>query len=196
MTFPKLPVIVEKDATDEAGFIVRSPAVGLYSLAPESGSILVGGNFAGRLTILNQSYDLVLPPDAGGRVSDLSLDEKIAPVEYGQALFRLTPIGLEQKLTTTPVRETVTDVDMEGAYPITSPTDGVFYRRANPEAEPYVKVGDRVTAGQMLGLVEVMKCFNPIQYGEPSLPPEAEIVKICAEDGAEIKSEQVLFLVR
>jgi len=41
-----------------------------------------------------------------------------------------------------------------------------------------------------------MKCFNPIQYSGSGLPPEAEIVKICAEDGAEIKSEQVLFLVR
>lgn len=47
-----------------------------------------------------------------------------------------------------------------------------------------------------MGLVEVMKCFNPIQYGGPGLPPQAEVVKICAEDGAEIKSEQILFLVR
>jgi biotin carboxyl carrier protein len=194
MTFPKLPVLVEKDG---AVLIIRSPAVGLYSLSPESGSILVGGNFVGRLTILNQSYDLVLPPDAGGRVSDPSSDEKITPVEHGQALFRLTPIGLDQQLTATLVREVVaTDVGVEGAYPILSPTDGIFYRRANPDAEPYVKIGDRVTTGQPLGLVEVMKCFNPIQYGEPSLPPEAEIVKICAEDGAEVKSEQVLFLVR
>jgi biotin carboxyl carrier protein len=192
MTVPKLPVLVEKDG---AMLIVRSPAVGLYSLAPGSGSILVGENVAGRLTVLNHSYDLALPADAGGRVSDLGIDEKVAPVEYGQILFRLAPIELEQQSTTASVREEIARDELEGAHPILSPTDGVFYRRANPDTEPYVKIGDRVSIGQTLGLVEVMKCFNPIQYGGPGLPPQAEVVKICAEDGAEIKSEQVLFLV-
>jgi acetyl-CoA carboxylase biotin carboxyl carrier protein len=197
MTSPELQVIIERDGVNEGAFNGCSPAVGLYSLPPESGSVLRGGDCAGRLTILNQSYDLVLPSDAGGRVSELGIDAKMAPVEYGKVLFRLTPIGTEQQLTGIHTgAASASEPGAEGASPVLSPTDGIFYGRADPDAEPYVKAGDRVTAGQTLGLVEVMKCFNPIQYGGPGLPLDAEIVKVCADDGAEIKSEQVLFLVR
>lgn len=45
---------------------------------------------------------------------------------------------------------------------ITSPTVGVFYASPNPEAEPYVKVGDTITPGKTICLIEAMKVFNDI----------------------------------
>ena len=46
---------------------------------------------------------------------------------------------------------------------IKSPLPGTFYRRPNPEAEPYVSEGDRVEAGTVVGLVEIMKNFTEIK---------------------------------
>ena len=39
---------------------------------------------------------------------------------------------------------------------------GTFYRRPDPESDPYVDEGDEVSAGDTIGLIEVMKNFNEI----------------------------------
>ena len=45
----------------------------------------------------------------------------------------------------------------DGLAFVTSPIVGTFYRAPNPEADPYVKVGDHVEKGQVLCIVEAMK---------------------------------------
>ena len=82
------------------------------------------------------------------------------------------------------------------AKAVTAPTDGVFYRRPAPDAAPFVEPGGRVEAGQPVGLVEVMKTFNQILYGGPGFPDSAEVLEIRAEEGAEIRSGDVLVVVR
>jgi acetyl-CoA carboxylase biotin carboxyl carrier protein len=72
----------------------------------------------------------------------------------------------------------------------------MFYRRPRPDAPAYVEVGQTVEAGATLALVEVMKCFSAITYGEPGLPPRAEVVEARAADGDEVQAEQVLFVVK
>lgn len=44
-----------------------------------------------------------------------------------------------------------------------SPLVGTFYNAPSPEAEPFVKVGDRVKKGQTLGIIEAMKLMNEIE---------------------------------
>lgn len=46
---------------------------------------------------------------------------------------------------------------------VTSPLVGTFYAASSPEAEPFVKVGDRVKKGQILGIIEAMKLMNEIE---------------------------------
>ncbi len=46
---------------------------------------------------------------------------------------------------------------------IKSPYPGTFYRRPSPEADPYVSEGDSIEAGQVVGLVEIMKNFHEIK---------------------------------
>lgn len=46
---------------------------------------------------------------------------------------------------------------------VKSPLVGVFYSAPSPDAEDFVKVGDRVTVGQTLGIVEAMKLMNEIE---------------------------------
>jgi acetyl-CoA carboxylase biotin carboxyl carrier protein len=45
---------------------------------------------------------------------------------------------------------------------IKAPLPGTFYRRPNPDADPYISEGDRVRAGEVVGLVEIMKSFYEI----------------------------------
>ena len=51
----------------------------------------------------------------------------------------------------------------EGGKVITSPLVGTFYSASSPEAEPFVKEGDTVKKGQVLGIIEAMKLMNEIE---------------------------------
>lgn len=62
--------------------------------------------------------------------------------------------------------------------PVSSPMTGIFYSAPSPGAPPYCKVGETVSAGQVVGLIEAMKVFNDI------VAPTAGIVTaIKAESG-------------
>ncbi len=46
---------------------------------------------------------------------------------------------------------------------IPSPLPGIFYRRPSPDKDEYVREGDAVTEGQIIGLIEVMKNFTELK---------------------------------
>jgi acetyl-CoA carboxylase biotin carboxyl carrier protein len=46
---------------------------------------------------------------------------------------------------------------------IKAPVPGTFYRRPSPDEDMYIDEGDRVSDGQVIGLVEVMKNFNEVK---------------------------------
>lgn len=79
----------------------------------------------------------------------------------------------------------------DGLVEVRSPMVGTFYRRPQPEADPFVDVGAEVKKGDPLCLVEVMKLFTTL-YADQA----GEIVEIAAEDGGLVEYDQVLFLVR
>jgi acetyl-CoA carboxylase biotin carboxyl carrier protein len=43
---------------------------------------------------------------------------------------------------------------------------GTFYRRPDPESDPYIEEGDQVSAGDTVGLIEVMKSFHEVKAEE------------------------------
>jgi len=49
---------------------------------------------------------------------------------------------------------------------VKSPLPGTFYRRPDPNTDVYVSEGDRVEAGDVVGLVEIMKNFHEIRSEE------------------------------
>lgn len=55
-----------------------------------------------------------------------------------------------------------TPVQEDLGTPVTSPMMGIFYAAPSVGAAPFVQVGDVVTAGQIIGLIEAMKVFNEI----------------------------------
>jgi acetyl-CoA carboxylase biotin carboxyl carrier protein len=48
-------------------------------------------------------------------------------------------------------------------HEVVTPIPGVFYRRPDPDSDPFVTEGDAVEAGATIGLVEIMKNFQPVE---------------------------------
>ena len=74
---------------------------------------------------------------------------------------------------------------------VASPLVGTFYAAASPDAEPFVKVGDTVKKGQVLGIIEAMKLMNEI---ESEYDGVVEAVLVKNEDVVEYG--QPLFRIR
>ena len=73
---------------------------------------------------------------------------------------------------------------------VKSPMVGTFYRAPEPGAEPYVKPGNRVTAGQTLCIIEAMKIMNELESEVSGVVRE-----ILVEDAQPVEFGQVLFRV-
>lgn len=73
---------------------------------------------------------------------------------------------------------------------IKSPIVGTFYRAPAPDADPYVQVGDHVSVGSILCIVEAMKLMNEIESDVGG-----KIVKILVENSTPVEYNQPLFLI-
>lgn len=192
MTDNALPVLVAKGPGAES--IVRAPMVGLWSSPPTNGTVVEPGSCVGTLVQLRRQFVLVIPDGISGRVAIEGRPHDAVPVEYGQTLFRVTPFAnLQSGVVPGNAEESRA---ASGVLEVRSPTDGVFYRSPALAAKPYLCAGDRVKTGQPVGLIEVMKTFNPIAYGGAGLPDEAEVVEVVAADGQEVRSGQALVIVK
>jgi acetyl-CoA carboxylase biotin carboxyl carrier protein len=78
-----------------------------------------------------------------------------------------------------------------GAHIVKSPIVGTFYDAASPDAEPFVQVGDRVTVGKVLCIVEAMKLMNEIESDAAG-----EVVKVFVKPGQPVEYGQALFAVK
>lgn len=67
---------------------------------------------------------------------------------------------------------------------------GTFYRRANPEAEPFVEVGSTIKVGDEICIIEAMKLYNKIES-----EVAGKVVKVLVEDSTPVEFDQPLFLV-
>lgn len=74
---------------------------------------------------------------------------------------------------------------------IKSPIVGTFYQASNPEAAPFVKLGDKVNAETVVCIIEAMKVMNEIKA-----ELGGTIVEICCKDGQAVEFGQALFKVR
>lgn len=73
---------------------------------------------------------------------------------------------------------------------VKSPMIGTFYRASGPGKDPFVSVGDNVSPGSVLCIVEAMKLFNEIE-SEVS----GKVVKVLVDDATPIEYDQPLFLI-
>ncbi len=96
------------------------------------------------------------------------------------------PINAAPKQETQPPKEEKNSKIKE----IKSPIVGTFYRAPGPDADPYVKVGDVVSTGTVLCIIEAMKLMNEIESDITG-----KIVKILVENGKPVEYNQPLMLI-
>lgn len=83
-----------------------------------------------------------------------------------------------------------TVADTSNYVTIKSPMIGTFYHSPTPEKPAFVNVGDEITAGTVVCIIEAMKLFNEIE-SEVS----GRIVKILVQNASPVEYDQPLFLV-
>lgn len=74
---------------------------------------------------------------------------------------------------------------------VKSPLVGTFYNAPSPDAEPFVKVGDTVKKGQVLGIVEAMKLMNEVESEFDGV-----VEQILIENAVMVEYGQPLFVIR
>jgi acetyl-CoA carboxylase biotin carboxyl carrier protein len=81
--------------------------------------------------------------------------------------------------------------DDGGIYTVTSPMVGVFYASPAPDKRPFVSVGDRVNAGDVLCIIEAMKMMNEIAAEKSGV-----ITEICVGNKQIVEYGHPLFRIR
>lgn len=107
---------------------------------------------------------------------------QVTTQNIAQPVAETTKTGTETKIT-----EQESTANLHEIY---SPIVGTFYRAPAPDADPYVKVGDSVSKGSVLCIVEAMKLMNEIESDV-----NGKIVKIIADNGNPVEYNQPLFLI-
>ncbi len=78
-----------------------------------------------------------------------------------------------------------------GGHEVLSPIVGTFYRAPSPDADPFVQVGQHVSAGDTLCIVEAMKLMNEIESDV-----SGTVIKIVAENAQPVEYNQPMFVIK
>ena len=137
------------------------------------------------------------------KINDFSISEgdlKIKISKNGKVSQTFTGMPIPEMPIATPTPPVATSTQSDetakdeppatnaNIHVITSPIVGTFYRAPAPDAEPYVKVGDNISAGSVLCIVEAMKLMNEIESDV-----NGKVVKILVEDATPVEFNQPLF---
>ena len=114
--------------------------------------------------------------------------------EINQTVVQAVPTQIAAPVQTPTSQPSAQPVENQASAPkgkpITSPMVGAFYAAPSPGAKPFVKVGDTISAGQVVCIVEAMKLMNEIE-SEVS----GKVTQICVEDGQSVEYGQVLIYI-
>ena len=88
-------------------------------------------------------------------------------------------------------QESVEIVNEQSGDKINSPMPGTFYRSSSPDADPFVKEGDKVVKGDTLCIIEAMKIMNEIEAEK-----NGTIEKVLVDNGSPVEYDQPLFELR
>jgi acetyl-CoA carboxylase biotin carboxyl carrier protein len=95
-----------------------------------------------------------------------------------------------QPQASAPVAAEAPKADTSNYITIKSPMIGTFYRSSSPETPSFAEVGDSISEGKVVCIIEAMKLFNEIE-SEVS----GRIVKVLVENATPVEYDQPLFLV-
>jgi acetyl-CoA carboxylase biotin carboxyl carrier protein len=75
-------------------------------------------------------------------------------------------------------------------HEVESPVPGVFYRRPDPDSDPFKQEGDKVSKGDTIGLVEIMKNFQEVEA-----EVDGKLVEYTVENEEEVEAGQTIAAV-
>jgi acetyl-CoA carboxylase biotin carboxyl carrier protein len=132
----------------------------------------------------------------------LSVKKNSGVVRVGQESSAVAPVILPvaPQVAAIPAANTVADLsaakpaaagaDSSKYITVKSPMIGTFYKTPNPDSPPFVNVGDTISVGQTVCIIEAMKLFNEIES-----EVAGKVVKILVENATPVEYDQPLFLV-
>ncbi|MFZ0453854.1 MAG: acetyl-CoA carboxylase biotin carboxyl carrier protein [Ignavibacteriaceae bacterium] len=151
---------------------------------------------------LNLIKKLVKVVDSS-EITDLEVEENGLRVKIAKKIRMGVPVTQPQILANAPFvnnnnnetadheKITAKEEPKNNLHEIKSPIVGTLYRAPAPDADPYVQIGDTISVGSVLCIVEAMKLMNEIESDI-----EGKIVKILAENGKPVEYNQPLFLIQ
>lgn len=102
----------------------------------------------------------------------------------------VSPVNQQTSVSVSKSEEKKSDAESSNLHEIKSPIVGTFYRAPAPDADAYVQVGDVISSGSVLCIVEAMKLMNEIESDV-----SGKIVKILVDNGKPVEYNQPLFLI-
>jgi acetyl-CoA carboxylase biotin carboxyl carrier protein len=162
------------------GWVLASPSPGWFTPSLTDGDVVLRGHAIGEIEVLGRRTKIVAPEVQG------MARESGAPraVGYGDPLLVVDPSAQLGAVGTAGARHD--DRTTAGGLVFRAPTSGRFYSRSTPEKPVFVSVGDELSAGATICLLEVMKTFNRVTYGGANLPERARVREILVTDGADV----------
>ena len=146
---------------------------------------------------LNLIKRLVKIVDTSG-ITDLEIEENGIRVKIAKKI-RQAQVVAEPQVSAQTARaevkveekpEQVEETIPVNLHEIRSPIVGTFYRAPAPEADNFAEIGDQVSPGTVLCIVEAMKLMNEIEADV-----SGKIIKILVENGKPVEYNQPLFLI-
>ena len=108
-----------------------------------------------------------------------------------QPLQAVEPVQLPQNSTPSIKDNSVGTANVDSnLIEIKSPIIGTFYRKPSPDKGNFVELGDQISEGQTLCVIEAMKLFNEIESDV-----SGKVVKILVDDSSPVEFDQPLFLI-
>lgn len=132
-------------------------------------------------------------------ISELKLENKdfkftIRRGSSNGAAAVVNPVPVQQQRAAEPAPTLVkapSEQESASLHYISAPLVGTFYTAASPDAPPFIKIGDRVQPGDVLGIIEAMKLMNEVESDV-----EGEVVQILVENANSVEYGTRIFAIR
>ena len=176
---------------------VRSPRVGWFRPAISVGTLLAPGLLLGTLETLGATVAVLAPASAHGVVRSVAGNRHARfAVSYQAQLFTVDAhagVGASDDASASAgAALAVAGASDADGLVFRAPTSGRFYLRAAPGKPAFVAVGDVISVGAAICLLEVMKTFHRVTYGGDGLPARAVVETIVAVEEGDINAGDVL----
>ncbi|MDB4839575.1 acetyl-CoA carboxylase biotin carboxyl carrier protein [Amylibacter sp.] len=126
---------------------------------------------------------------------DVRVTRAFAPIQgsvsaIAQPQALTAPSAISHSQETTPIQNSTPEDPASLAGAVTSPMVGTVYLQAEPGSEPFISIGDKITEGQTILIVEAMKTMNQIPA-----PKSGKVARILVEDGTPVEFGTPLIII-